>query len=409
MLMQKQIRSQDEELDRIADFRAHREALLAELADMKATNARQLEEQKIALQDIERKNLAERQHIKNTMYNRMLATKEEIIREMVNGVDDTVRRTMAENEHMTTELAYQSRRAEDIMQKNTNLSDDNKRLRSENSMLEQQVEELVKRSHLMHRVVHGLKGQKEDGDEKLKKLTDHLQSTLDARELEKLARSTGAFDAEVVQEETTEHQLAADHDSGKWFHTGLFGASRPGTQTQELEWAPSKPTKLVPAALYATNAALKKRLADSEAALSKARGNLEQLKREQSLNAAATDQTVRFLLRAAQDTSEEMKQLHGLSIPDLLVEAASNKELHAAAVQALLNKLSIHMETARMRGAGPLTPGKGAASSRRKAAAHIGSGDSLPPLTKPFTRADLFSSLSSMSLPTSVLSMHSIG
>ena len=116
--LRKELKLALEELERVEDFKLQRESLLAELSEHKDTIQKLLEEHKVALQDEERKNLAERQHIKNTMYNRMLATKEEIIREMVNGVDDTVRRTMAENEHMTTELAYQSKRAEEVMDAN---------------------------------------------------------------------------------------------------------------------------------------------------------------------------------------------------------------------------------------------------------------------------------------------------
>mgnify|MGYP005990796613 CR=1 FL=1 len=376
---------------------------------MKAANAQQNEEHKVALQDIERKNLAERQHIKNTMYNRMLATKEEIIREMVNGVDDTVRRTMAENEHMTTELAYQSRRAEDVMQKNSDLTDDNKRLQSENSMLEQQVEELVKRSHLMHRVVHGLKTQKEEGQEKLSKLKEHLQSSLEVRELEKLARSTGAFEmhAPNAAEEPLAAQDKPDHDSGKWFHTGMFGASRPGTQSQESGKVLPRPTKLVPAALHATNEVLKKRLVETETALAKVKTHLERLKQENLARDSTTDQTVQFLLKAAKETNSEMEQLHGICLSDLVVEATSSKHLQGMAIQALLNKLSVHMEKATLHGFASMSPTKTSSpkgGARRRGAAITGSVDSLPPLTKPFTRADLFSSLSSMSLPQSVLS-----
>jgi len=311
---------------------------------------------------------------------------------------------------MTTELAYQSRRAEDIMHKNTELLDDNKRLRSENSMLEQQVEELVKRSHLMHRIVHGLREEKDEEHDKLQKLTVALQSSMDAKEIGKLARQTGAFDISDAEKEEDAVKAESEHDSGKWFHTGMFGASRPSTSKEVTasSHTSSKPAKLVPAALHAANEALKKRLTEMESALGKTQAQLEMAKMAKRAQDEATDQTMQFLLRAARDTSDEMKQVHNVSLPDLLVEAAANKDLRAAAVQSLLNKLSIHMESLTLRSAVPNGSSKSAAGGRRRAAA-AATTESLPPLTKPYTRADLFSSLSSMSLPKSVLSMQSLG
>ena len=70
LTLKKEIKQMEEELERVMDFKLQRESLFEELEELRETNEKLIEDNKRDVHDLERKNLAERTQIKNTMYNR---------------------------------------------------------------------------------------------------------------------------------------------------------------------------------------------------------------------------------------------------------------------------------------------------------------------------------------------------
>ena len=300
------------------DFRQQRESVLAELAEHKATIQQMEVDQKLALQDIERKNLAERQHIKTTMYNRMLATKEEIIREMVNGVDDTVRRTMAENEHMTTELAYQSRRAEEVIQANKELESTCSKLRGENSMLEQQVQELVKRARLLQRMLH------DKADSPTKAVPAHrtglasrddIQSSHEGHQQDvqagaatadlMLAPGPDPYGAAAPETPAACSEASRNHEPSSRSKTRKTSQAKPGARAT----MPARKSKVVPEALVEANKILRKRLGDAQARSASLERELHELRKQHTRRLGHDDEVSQFLRRGAAEALAAAEQL----------------------------------------------------------------------------------------------------
>ena len=320
--LRRDLKHMEDEMERVMEFKLHREQLLADFASLQTQLAEEQERFAAEKYELERKNIAERQHIKNTMYNRMLATKEEIIREMVNGVDDTVRRTMAENEHMVTELTYQSAKAEELMAENDKLKRANRGLTSAKMLLEQQIAQLIQRTHRLQRVV---RAEQQDA------------ATLRAKLL-----GSGTL---------VRPGSAATHTSGSGSRPGsssgkpaaAAGPAAPGSPEQlgESGAAAKSPVAVRHKQLAALAQEQGRRIAELEDQLAATMGDMQ--RREEQV-----DDVVAFLLQAMEDIKsdaaarEQLPAAGDAVMPALL----SSPELRAAAVDTLMRKLHLFQERA---------------------------------------------------------------
>eukprot|EP01138_Halocafeteria_seosinensis_P011675 gb/GECG01011931.1/.p1 GENE.gb/GECG01011931.1/~~gb/GECG01011931.1/.p1 ORF type:complete len:437 (+),score=80.91 gb/GECG01011931.1/:1-1311(+) len=75
------------------------------------------------------------------------------MKEVLSSVDMTVRRTIAENEHAVVELTYQSQQAEKLMRENEQLLRENRELQISNSLQEEHINRLSKKSVLMKHTI----------------------------------------------------------------------------------------------------------------------------------------------------------------------------------------------------------------------------------------------------------------
>ncbi|KAA0162208.1 hypothetical protein FNF28_04811 [Cafeteria roenbergensis] len=110
-----EVDSLQDELARVQEFQTQREEVFAELDAVRAAlkqEQRGREEDRVSM---ERTKIAEKQRLKDEMLRRVQEAKESILADTVQQLNDTTKRTLAENEQMTTELAYQSREVEKLI------------------------------------------------------------------------------------------------------------------------------------------------------------------------------------------------------------------------------------------------------------------------------------------------------
>lgn len=84
-----------------------------------------------------------------------------IMEDVMGNVDVTVRRTIAENEHVVVELAYQSQQAEKLMKENERLLKENRELQIKNNLSDEHIDHVTQRSVLMK---HALRESKRNHD-----------------------------------------------------------------------------------------------------------------------------------------------------------------------------------------------------------------------------------------------------
>ena len=95
--------------------------------------------------------------------------------------DRTTKRTIMENEQMTTELQYQSKETEKLLVASTRLGAENKRLKRDIEIRKQTEEELAKRNHFYQKLIKKLneKLKHNDADIRLRedqtRRDDHLR------------------------------------------------------------------------------------------------------------------------------------------------------------------------------------------------------------------------------------------
>ena len=84
--------------------------------------------------DLERKHVQEKDRLKKEMLYKLRETKANLLKMTDNQLDTTTKRTIAENEQMSSELAWQSKETEKLIRKNDKLVHENQTLKRELSL-----------------------------------------------------------------------------------------------------------------------------------------------------------------------------------------------------------------------------------------------------------------------------------
>jgi len=84
-----------------------------------------LQEHATSISDLERKHVQEKDRLKKEMLFKLRETKANLLKMTDNQLDTTTKRTIAENEQMSSELAWQSKETEKLIRKNDKLKSDN--------------------------------------------------------------------------------------------------------------------------------------------------------------------------------------------------------------------------------------------------------------------------------------------
>ena len=152
-----QLDSLTDELARVHEFQAERDEVLRdrdELRESLDSERRGREEDRAVM---ERTKIAEKQRLKDEMLRRVQEAKEAILADTVQQLHDTTKRTLAENEQMTTELAYQSRAVEDLLKRVTTLETQRDKLRRRLALRESEADALTRRNHALEQMMNALR------------------------------------------------------------------------------------------------------------------------------------------------------------------------------------------------------------------------------------------------------------
>lgn len=182
------------ELDSLNTFKKHKEEIEAELL----LKTKQLEdegkEHATAISDLERKHVQEKDRLKKEMLLKLRETKANLLKMTDNQLDTTTKRTIAENEQMASELAWQSKEAEKLIKKNDKLVADNGSLRRELELARQTEAEMAKKVNVYQKTLDTLMSKlssleaSKEADAKLTKMHDEdaEQMVKDGLEMQKM-------------------------------------------------------------------------------------------------------------------------------------------------------------------------------------------------------------------------------
>merc|ERR1712070_567581 len=107
----------------------------------------------ISLTDLERKHAQDREKIKRDYHDRLETDKGELYTKINKQLEFTTRRTIMENEMMTSELLYQNKQTEKIIKGNDKFQQDQVAMKREMELLKQAEEELVKKNQKFQKTI----------------------------------------------------------------------------------------------------------------------------------------------------------------------------------------------------------------------------------------------------------------
>lgn len=154
--MTQEIARLKDELNKVKTFislKAEMEAELAEKTRMLKDNAK---EYQTAIADLERKHVQEKDRLKKEMLFKLRETKAKLLQMTDNQLDTTTKRTIAENEQMSSELAWQSRETEKLIRRNDKLMNENAGLKRELGLHKQTQEDFAKKVNVYQKTIKTL-------------------------------------------------------------------------------------------------------------------------------------------------------------------------------------------------------------------------------------------------------------
>ena len=107
---------------------------------------------------MERQHIQDKERWKREMAQKIKETKAQMMKLTDNQLEMTTKRTIMENEQMSSELAYQSRQTEKLLQKNQTLVDENMDMKRQMELARQTQEELSRRNFVYQKTIRTLVG-----------------------------------------------------------------------------------------------------------------------------------------------------------------------------------------------------------------------------------------------------------
>lgn len=107
---------------------------------------------------MERQHIQDKEKWKREMAQKIRETKTHMMKLTDNQLEITTKRTIMENEQMSSELAYQSRQTEKLLQKHQKIMNENLSLRRQIELAIQTEEELAKRNFVYQKTIGTLVG-----------------------------------------------------------------------------------------------------------------------------------------------------------------------------------------------------------------------------------------------------------
>merc|ERR1711939_838074 len=143
----KKINEYKAELDDLQEFTKHKNDLEQKLKTVEEELQQEHDRHLISLTDLERKHAQDREKIKRDYHDRLEADKADLLYKINKQLEFTTRRTMHENDMMTSELSYQNKQTERIIRNSEDLSKEQQAMKRETELLKQAEERLVMKNH----------------------------------------------------------------------------------------------------------------------------------------------------------------------------------------------------------------------------------------------------------------------
>jgi len=150
------VQDQEEELFSLKEYK---ESKIELEANMKTLSESLQNEKKARQNDIdllERKMFHEKERIKKEFLIKIKETKQNLLSMTEDQLHTTTKRTIMENEQMTTELQYQSRETERLLKLNTRLRSENKELKRNVGLTEEAGKEYAKKTYFYQKLIKKL-------------------------------------------------------------------------------------------------------------------------------------------------------------------------------------------------------------------------------------------------------------
>lgn len=195
--LQGEVETFEQKFKDLAEFKDQKQTLESKLEEMRWTLEKERKENEERISDIERKAVQEKDKLKKETALKIKETKANMMKLTDNQLETTTKRTILENEQMSSELAYQSRQTEKLLQKNEELLKQTADMRRKLDLFKQTEGELAKRNYIYQKTIKTL----------ISKLEAHEQTKQEqAEDLEKKAVS-------IQQLEDHAHNLASAMES----------------------------------------------------------------------------------------------------------------------------------------------------------------------------------------------------
>ena len=104
-----------EKLDALTEFAEKKDIIEETLANLKAELEREKLDHAKNVQELERRNVQEKERLKKEMLIKIKETKQNLLSMTEDQLHTTTKRTIMENEQMTTELQYQCKETEKLL------------------------------------------------------------------------------------------------------------------------------------------------------------------------------------------------------------------------------------------------------------------------------------------------------
>ena len=181
-------------------------SLLSSLREHKEKLEEEKRQHAIYISDLERRNVAEKNRLKKEMLRKVKETKLSLLAMTEDQLHTTTKRTIVENDQMTTELHYQSKVVEKLVRQNDVLVEENKRLKSQIELHEDAERILASRTHFFQKLIFKL-------NERIKKLelSQNEHATTNRRLLTRekdMAVAVASCDARAQEIASLQRQVA---------------------------------------------------------------------------------------------------------------------------------------------------------------------------------------------------------
>ena len=154
--MRSKIQVLEDELLALQEFKRQKTQIESELrrTKLELSEAKQYHKSEIARLD--RRNVQEKEKLKKEMLLKIKETKQSLLHMTEDQLHTTTKRTIMENEQMTTELQYQSKETEKVLRRVSKTMAKNKKLEREIMLFKDKDAEYARKTHFYQKLIKKL-------------------------------------------------------------------------------------------------------------------------------------------------------------------------------------------------------------------------------------------------------------